>query len=202
MLGKAYEAQCEAAKVHCINPAAQARRSATLFALALGTFCIGTSEFASMGIIQLFAHSLRVDIPTATSAITAYAFGVVVGAPLVTLLAARLNRKTLLLGLMGLFAVGNLLSAAAANLQMLSVARFIAGMPQGAYFGAGAVVAAYIVGPGKGGKAFSLVMSGLTIATIVGSPPWATPRLAQYLHRSGRCGIGCIGGIVALGTAD
>src|SRR5262249_51044299 len=151
----------------------------TLFSLALGTFCIGTSEFASMGIIQLFAQSLRVDIPTATNAITAYAFGVVVGAPLVTLLAARLNRKTLLVGLMGLFAVGNLLSALATNLQMLSVARFIAGMPQGAYFGAGAVVAAYIVGPGNGGKAFSLVMSGLTIATIIGSP--LATFLGQYL---------------------
>jgi DHA1 family inner membrane transport protein len=170
MLTKAYEAQCAAVKVHCTNPAEQSDRLFTLFALAFGTFCIGTSEFASMGIIQLFSESLGVGIPTATNAITAYAFGVVVGAPLVTLIAARLNRRDLLLCLMALFVVGNILSAAATDLGILAVARFIAGMPQGAYFGAGAVVAAYIVGPGHGGKAFSLVMAGLTIATIVGSP--------------------------------
>jgi DHA1 family inner membrane transport protein len=170
MLTKAYDAQCASVKVHCTNPAEQRNRRLTLFALAFGTFCIGTSEFASMGIIQLFSESLGVDIPTATNAITAYALGVVVGAPLVTLMAARLNRRDLLLCLMALFAVGNLMSAAAMNLGWLAIARFIAGMPQGAYFGAGAVVAAYIVGPGHGGKAFSIVMGGLTVATIVGSP--------------------------------
>jgi DHA1 family inner membrane transport protein len=170
MLTKAYDAQCASVKVHCTNPTEQSNRQLTLFALAFGTFCIGTSEFASMGIIQLFSESLGVDIPTATNAITAYAFGVVVGAPLITLIAARLNRRDLLLCLMALFVVGNLLSAAATNLGMLAISRFVAGMPQGAYFGAGAVVASYIVGPGHGGRAFSLVMAGLTVATIVGSP--------------------------------
>nr|WP_277403029.1 MFS transporter [Burkholderia sp. Ac-20365] len=138
--------------------------------MALGSFCIGTSEFASMGIIQLFAASLDLSISEATNAITAYAFGVVIGAPLVTLMASRLNRRTLLLCLIGLFIVGNLLSAAAVNLGMFAVARFISGMPQGAYFGAGAVVASYVVGEGSSGKAFAMVMLGLTIATIVGSP--------------------------------
>lgn len=123
-----------------------------------------------MGIIQLFAASLDLSISEATNAITAYAFGVVIGAPLVTLMASRLNRRTLLLCLMGLFIVGNLLSAAAFNLGMFAVARFISGMPQGAYFGAGAVVASYVVGEGSSGKAFAMVMLGLTIATIVGSP--------------------------------
>jgi len=170
MLAKAYDAQCAAVRVHCTDPTERRRRRLTLFALALGTFCIGTSEFASMGIIQLFSQSLHCDVPTATRAIASYAFGVVIGAPLVTLLAARLNRRVLLLGLMAFFVIGNLLSAAAANLQILSAARFISGLPQGAYFGAGAVVASYIVGPGHGGKAFALVMAGLTIATIVGSP--------------------------------
>jgi MFS transporter, DHA1 family, inner membrane transport protein len=139
-------------------------------ALGLGSFGIGTSEFASMGILQLYAGDLGVDIPTATHAITAYALGVVIGAPLVTLAAARLNRRTLLLVLMALFVAGNLLSAAAANIGMLAVARFISGLPHGAYFGAGAVVAASIVGAERAGKAFALVMMGLTIATIVGSP--------------------------------
>lgn len=170
MLGKAYDAQCAAVKVHCTSETEQRSRGRTLFALALGSFCIGTSEFASMGILQLFSASLGIDIPTATNAITAYAFGVVIGAPLVTLAAARFNRRTLLLNLMGLFILGNLFSALATNLGMFALARFISGMPQGAYFGAGAVVASYIVGPGHGGKAFALVMTGLTVATIIGSP--------------------------------
>jgi DHA1 family inner membrane transport protein len=153
-------------------------RKLTLFALALGSFSIGTSEFASMGIIQLFSSSLGVSVPVAANAITAYAIGVVVGAPLITLAAARLNRRTLLLALIALFVLGNLLSAAASGLGMLAVARFISGLPQGAYFGAGAVVASYIVGPGHAGKAFAIVMTGLTVATIVGSP------LATFLGQS------------------
>lgn len=167
---KAYEAQCQTVKVHCTQESESRRRGLTLFALSLGSFCIGTSEFASMGIIQLFASSLDLSISEATNAITAYAFGVVIGAPLVTLLASRLNRRTLLLCLIALFIAGNLLSAAAVNLGMFAVARFISGMPQGAYFGAGAVVASYVVGEGSSGKAFAMVMLGLTIATIVGSP--------------------------------
>jgi len=141
-----------------------------LLALALGSFAIGTSEFASMGIIQLFSESLGISVPNATHAIEAYAFGVVLGAPLITLAAARMNRRTLLLGLMALFVAGNVLSGLASNLGFLMLARFISGLPQGAYFGAGAVVASYIVGPGQAGKAFAIVMTGLTVATIVGSP--------------------------------
>ncbi len=170
MLDKAYRGQCAAVKVHCTNEAERRNRGLTLFALALGSFCIGTSEFASMGILQLFSASLGIDIPTATNAIAAYAFGVVIGAPLVTLVAARLNRRTLLLCLMGLFILGNVLSAVATDLGMFALARFVSGMPQGACFGAGAVVASYIVGPGHAGKAFALVMTGLTVATIIGSP--------------------------------
>jgi DHA1 family inner membrane transport protein len=153
-----------------LHPPSNLSRTLALFALALGSFCIGTSEFASMGIIQLFSASLGITVPQATSAVTAYALGVVVGAPVVTLAAARLNRRTLLLALMGLFVVGNLLSAVATSLPLLVVARFIAGLPQGAYFGAGAMVATYILGPGQSGRAFAIVMTGLTVATIIGSP--------------------------------
>jgi DHA1 family inner membrane transport protein len=167
---KAFEAQCAAVQVHCQDRKQAARRTLTLFALALGSFCIGTSEFASMGILQLFSASLGISLPTATNAITAYAFGVVIGAPAVTLAAASLNRRTLLLSLMVLFVIGNVLSSQAVNLGMFAAARFISGLPQGAYFGAGAVVASYFVGPGKGGTAFALVMTGLTVATIIGSP--------------------------------
>ena len=170
MLDKAYHAQCAAVNVHSSDPVERGRCRLTLLSLALGSFCIGTSEFASMGILQLFSESLGISIPTATNAVTAYAFGVVIGAPLVTLAAARLNRRTLLLMLMAQFVLGNILSALAANLEMFVLARFISGMPQGAYFGAGAVVATYVYGPGHTGKAFALVMMGLTVATIVGSP--------------------------------
>lgn len=170
MLNEAYKPQCASAKAHCADARQAGRRTLTLLALALGTFAIGTSEFASMGILQLFAASLGLDVPTATHAIEAYAFGVVLGGPAVTILAAKLNRKDLLLGLMAIFVLGNVLSAVATGLGMFTLARFVSGIPQGAYFGAGAVVASYIVGPGQGGRAFALVMTGLTVATIVGSP--------------------------------
>lgn len=170
MLEKAYEPQCTSSKTHCRDARQLSRKPLTLLALALGTFCIGTSEFASMGILQLFAAGLALDLWTATHAIEAYAFGVVLGGPAVTILAASLNRKTLLLVLMAIFVVGNVLSAVATGLGGFVLARFISGIPQGAYFGAGAVVASYIVGPGQGGRAFALVMTGLTVATIVGSP--------------------------------
>lgn len=170
MLNQAYEAQCKSVHVHCTDAQQLRHRNLSLLTLALGTFCIGTSEFASMGILQLFAASLGVDISTATHAIEAYAFGVVIGGPLVTILAASLNRRTLLLWLMVIFIIGNVLSALATGLGMFALARFVSGIPQGAYFGAGAVVASYIVGPGQGGRAFALVMTGLTVATIFGSP--------------------------------
>ncbi|MEV4619553.1 MFS transporter [Asanoa sp. NPDC049573] len=141
-----------------------------LFALALGTFAIGTGEFGSNGIIQLFAADLDVSIPVATYAITAYAIGVVIGSPTITIVAARVNRRTLLLGLVALFLAGNGLSAVAPDLALLIVFRFVAGSVQGAFFGAGAVVAAYAYGPGRGGKAFATVMGGLTAATVIGSP--------------------------------
>ncbi|SDM29374.1 MFS transporter, DHA1 family, inner membrane transport protein [Nonomuraea maritima] len=168
---RAYEGQCTAEENrHTAAESSLGNPRPTLFALALGTFAIGTGEFGSNGIIQLFAADLDVSIPVATHAITAYAIGVVIGSPAITLLAARVNRRTLLLGLIVLFLVGNTLSALATNIELLVVFRFVAGSVQGAFFGAGAVVAAYTYGPGRGGKAFATVMGGLTVATIIGSP--------------------------------
>jgi DHA1 family inner membrane transport protein len=154
------------------NPAtaSAARKRLTILALALGSFAIGTTEFASMGMLQQFAPDLGISLTHGTHAIGSYAFGVVLGAPLVTLAAARMNRRTLLIGLMLLFVLGNILSAIAASIGQFSVARFLSGLPQGAYFGAGAVVASYILGPGQAGKAFAMVMTGLTVATIFGAP--------------------------------
>jgi len=170
MLNQAYEAQCASTTVHCTDAGQIRRRTLTLLALALGTFSIGTSEFASMGLLQQFSAGLALDLERATHAIEAYALGVVLGGPAVTILAAKLNRKHLLLALMAIFVLGNVFSAVATGLGSFMLARFISGVPQGAYFGAGAVVAAYIVGPGQGGRAFAMVMAGLTVATIVGSP--------------------------------
>jgi DHA1 family inner membrane transport protein len=171
MHAHAFEGQCtleEKRHVSARSPIGHPK--AALVALALGTFAIGTGEFGSNGIIQLFASDLDVSLPVATYAITAYAFGVVLGSPAITLLAARVNRRTLLLGLIALFLVGNGLSALAPNIALLVLFRFVTGTVQGAFFGAGAVVAAYVYGPGKGGKAFATVMGGLTVATIFGSP--------------------------------
>jgi DHA1 family inner membrane transport protein len=167
----AYAAQCTAAeKTHTPKAASRRSKGLTLFALAFGTFAIGTGEFGTNGIIELYAEGLDASIPVATWAVTAYALGVVLGSPAITIAAARLNRKTLLLGLVVLFVVGNVLSASAFSIEALIVARFVTGTVQGAYFGAGAVVAGYTYGPGKGGQAFATVMTGLTIATIFGSP--------------------------------
>ncbi|MEJ3746389.1 MFS transporter [Actinomycetes bacterium KLBMP 9797] len=165
---RAYEGLCTAEEKR--HTALIRNPKLALFALALGTFAIGTGEFGSNGIIQLFASDLDVSIPVATYAITAYAFGVMVGSPAITLLAARVNRRTLLLSLIVLFLVGNGLSALAPNIALLVAFRFVAGSVQGAFFGAGAVVAAYVYGPGKGGKAFATVMGGLTVAPVFGSP--------------------------------
>lgn len=171
-----------------------ASNSLALFSLALASFAIGTTEFASMGIIQLFSATLGIGIPTATHAITAYALGVVFGAPAITLAAARLNRRTMLLALMGLFIVGNLLSSIAPSITMLVAARFMSGLTQGAYFGAGAVVATHIVGPERAGKAFSLVVSGLTVATVFGSP--LATFLGQHLGwRETYIAVAALGGL-------
>lgn len=170
MFNETCKPKCASATPHSSDMRQISRRTLTLLALALGTFSIGTSEFASMGLLQLFSVGLHLDLASATHAIEAYALGVVLGGPAVTILAAKLNRKHLLLVLMLVFVLGNVLSALATSLASFTLARFISGIPQGAYFGAGAVVASYIVGPGQGGRAFALVMTGLTVATIVGSP--------------------------------
>jgi MFS transporter, DHA1 family, inner membrane transport protein len=148
------------------------RRSARmpLLALAMGGFSIGTAEFATMGLLPLISGDLDVSIPDAGHAITGYALGVVVGAPLLTTIAARIDRRRLLLGLIIAFAVGNLLSAFAPSAGWLVAARFVAGLPHGAFFGVGAVMGAHVAGPGRRGQAVATMMAGLTIANVVGVP--------------------------------
>ena len=141
-----------------------------LAALALGGFAIGTTEFASMSLLPYFAKDLGVDAPTAGHAISAYALGVVVGAPVIAVAAARLPRRVILTVLMAVFAVGNLLSALAPTFGWMIAFRFFSGLPHGAYFGVAALVAASVSPPEKRAQSVAMVMIGLTIATIVGVP--------------------------------
>ncbi|WP_313928861.1 MFS transporter [Pseudoxanthomonas sp.] len=141
-----------------------------LFALTLGGFAIGTSEFAGMGLMPNMVASLGVTEPQVGHLISAYALGVVVGAPLLAILGAGWKRKTLLLALMGFYALGNLASALGPTYESLLVFRFIAGLPHGAYFGVAALTAVAISPPDRRGRAISLVMLGLTLAILVGNP--------------------------------
>lgn len=141
-----------------------------LFALAMGGFAIGTSEFVVMGLITEIARSMGVTEPQVGHVISAYALGVVVGAPLLAILGSRLSRRSLLLALMGFYALGNLASALAPDYLALMLARFVAGLPHGAYFGIAALVAARISRPEQRGAAVGRVMLGLSIALLVGNP--------------------------------
>jgi MFS transporter, DHA1 family, inner membrane transport protein len=151
----------------------------SLLALALGGFGIGTTEFASMGVLPNVAGDLGVSIPSAGHLISAYALGVVVGAPLFAVLTARVPRKALLLGLLAAFTVFNGASAVAPGFGWLFAARFASGLPHGAFFGIGAIVAAALVPPERRSRAISMMMLGLTVANIAGVPlsTWLGQRL-------------------------
>ncbi|MDE0945875.1 MAG: MFS transporter [Sphingobium sp.] len=148
----------------------QAQPALVLFALAVGAFAIGTTEFAAMSLLPFFARDLGIDVPTAGHAISAYALGVVAGAPVIAAFGARLPRRHLLIGLMALFAIGNGLSALSPSYGWMLVFRFLSGVPHGAYFGVAALVAAKLVPIEKRAQAIARVMSGLTIATVLGVP--------------------------------
>lgn len=141
-----------------------------LFALAMGGFAIGTSEFVVMGLITEIARGFGVSEPQVGHVVSAYALGVVVGAPLLAILGARLRRRTLLLLLMGFYALGNLASALSPSYQAMLLFRFIAGLPHGAYFGVAALVAAHISPPEQRGTAVGRVMLGLSVALLFGNP--------------------------------
>ena len=158
-----------AGSLSVVAPDPVVRRLAVV-ALALGGFGIGTTEFVSMGLLPDIATGLRVSEPVAGHVISAYALGVVVGAPLIASLTARMPRRTLLLALMAVFTLGNLASVFAPSYGTLIAARFLAGLPHGAYFGVAALVAAHLMGPQNRAKAVAHVMSGLTIATVLGVP--------------------------------
>ncbi len=141
-----------------------------ILALAMGGFAIGTTEFATMSLLPYFAASLGIDAPTAGHVISAYALGVVVGAPVIAVLAARMQRRLLLVLLMALFALGNGLSALAPSYGWMLAFRFLSGLPHGAYFGIASIVATSLVPLNQRTKAVGQILLGLTVATIIGVP--------------------------------
>jgi DHA1 family inner membrane transport protein len=141
-----------------------------VLALAMGGFAVGTTEFVTMGLLPQIADGVDVSIPAAGHVISAYAVGVVVGAPVLAFLGARLPRRGLLIALMGAFAIGNAMSALAGDYGLLTAARFLSGLPHGAYFGVASLVAANLASPERRGRAVALVMLGLSVANVVGVP--------------------------------
>jgi DHA1 family inner membrane transport protein len=141
-----------------------------ILALAVASFCIGTTEFVIMGLLPEVAADLGVSIPAAGLLVTGYALGVVVGAPVIALATARMPRKLVLVGLASLFVIGNLLCAIAPNYWMLMAARVVTAFGHGAFFGIGSVVAASLVPKNQQASAMAMLFAGLTLANILGVP--------------------------------
>src|ERR1700686_4492528 len=166
-------------------------------ALAVGGFGIGTGEFGIMGLLPDVAGDIGVSIPTAGHVISAYALGVVVGAPVIAVMAARLTRKALLLALMTVFVIGNLASALASDYGWLVALRFLTGLPHGAYFGVGSLVAAGMAPSNQRARAVGRVMLGLAVATLVGVP--LATSLGQMLGwRAAFAAVAAIGALAIL----
>ncbi|MFD7708011.1 MFS transporter [Streptomyces sp. NPDC059786] len=169
-----------------------------LLALAVGAFGIGTTEFVMMGLLPDVADDLHISIPSAGHLVSAYALGVVIGAPLLAALTARMSRRKVLILLMTLFVVGNALSALAPDDHYLLAARFVSGLPHGAFFGVGAVVATGLVAPERKARSVSLMFLGLTVANIAGVP--VATLMGQHLGwRATFLGVSAIG-LVAIAS--
>jgi DHA1 family inner membrane transport protein len=141
-----------------------------VLALAMGGFAIGTTEFVTMGLLPQVTDGVHVSIPSGGHLISAYALGVVVGAPLLAFFGAGLPRRGLLLWLMAAYALFNVLSALATSFEVLLVARFLDGLPHGGYFGVASLVAARLAPPERKGRAVASVMLGLSVANVIGVP--------------------------------
>ena len=146
------------------------RRLVVMLAMALGAFGIGTTEFVSMGLLHMIAQDFQITEDVAGAIITSYALGVVVGAPLITALTGPVPRRRLLLLLMAAFTIGNGLSMFATNYETLLVARFIAGLPHGAYFSVAGLAAASMAPIAQRGRAVAFITMGLSVATVIGVP--------------------------------
>jgi DHA1 family inner membrane transport protein len=174
-----YRHDIEMAAFHTVKTLTPARTRLALLALALGGFGIGSTEFVVLGLLPNIAHDLLPALyarsPEDANAqagllASAYALGVVVGAPTIAAFAARFPRKKLLVVLAAAFTVFTVLSAVLPTFGLVLAARFLAGLPHGAYFGIASLVAASLMGPGKRGAGVAYVLSGLTIANVIGVP--------------------------------
>ena len=171
-----------------------------LAALAVGAFAIGTGEFVIMGLLPDVAGGLSVEIPEAGHLISAYALGVVIGAPLLIAASNRFPRKAVLIGLMAAYAIFNGLSAIAPTYDWVLVARFLSGLPHGAFFGIGAVVAGSLVTPDRRARAMAKMFAGLTLANVAGVP--VSTLLGHELGwRPVFAVVGLIGAVAALSVA-
>ncbi len=170
------------------------KSSAALLALAIGAFAIGTTEFTPMGLLPVIADGVQVSIPTAGMLVSAYAIGVMVGAPVMTLLFSRFGKRAALMALMVLFTVGNLLSAFAPSYSTLLLSRLITSLNHGAFFGIGAVVAASVVPKDKQASAIAMMFMGLTIANIGGVPAatWIGQQVGWRVAFGGTAVLGLI----------
>jgi len=160
------------------HPAGSTDSTRALLALGVGGFAIGTGEFVIMGLLPEVAHDVGISIPAAGHFISAYALGVVVGAPLLALFGARWPRRALLVALMAFSAVANFATVLVPGYLAVGFMRFASGLPHGTYFGVAALVAAGIAPPNRRARAVGFVMLGLTTALLVGVPVAAW--LGQY----------------------
>lgn len=175
----------------------------TLLALAVSAFAIGSTEFISVGLIPMLIQSFHVSLAQAGLTVSVYALGIMIGAPLMTLLTGQMNRHTLMLMIMGLFIAGNLLAALAPTFSILLAGRVVAALAHGIFMTVASVIAADVVAPAKRASAIAVMFTGLTVATVTGVPlgtmigqlgNWATGRLAVVLYlyqRDWRDRTGC-----------
>lgn len=165
-----------------------------LFALAIGAFGIGTTEFTPMGLLPVIAQGVDVSIPSAGMLITAYAIGVMVGAPVMTLLFSRFGKRAALMALMAIFTLGNLLSSLAPDYYTLLASRLVTSLNHGAFFGLGAVVAASVVPKEKQASAVATMFMGLTIANIGGVPAatWVGQQVGWRMAFAGTAALGLL----------
>ena len=172
----------------------------SIIALAAGCFGIGTTEFVIMGLLPDVARDLGVDIPLAGLLVTGYAVGVIIGAPILAILTARLPRKGALLGLMGVFMLGNLFCAAAPTYELMMAARVFTAFAHAAFMGIGAVVAADLAPPNRRAQAMALTMAGLTVANVLGVPG-GTAFGQVFGWRSTFVAVAAIGAVAAIAVA-
>ena len=158
------------AKLHSSNINEDITMPLALWALTLSAFAIGTTEFVIVGLVPTIANDLGVSLPSAGLLVSLYAVGVAIGAPVLTALTGRWNRKVVLISLMGLFVLGNLLAWQAPSYETLILARILTGLAHGVFFSIGSMIATSLVSKDKEASAIAIMFTGLTVALVTGVP--------------------------------